>query len=304
MTDLTVIIPTFNRSEILRVTLESLSNLESPDATYEIIVVDNNSSDHTKEVVDSFVDKIPIKYLFEAKQGKNNALNAAINLANGEVLIFTDDDVLVSINWLSEIHSATQRHPAVDIFGGKILPKFPEGTPDWIQKSDYSAFVFAIHDQPQPEGIYLNSGTPAGANCWVRRRVFDEGTLYDTEIGPKGYGRISGSELEFFTRLVKQGNMPVYIPSAVVIHRIQKFQTSKKYLIKRSYASGRGFVYISRNLTYPCIFGVPRFLFRQLMVSSVKAVYCYLKRDIKSSFEHVMTAAHRVGCIKQYRVVV
>lgn len=302
MLEITVIIPTYNRCEILDVTLASLASIAANNLSWEIIVVDNNSNDNTQRIVHRFEDVLPIKYLSEKKQGKNFALNAAISIAQGAILVFADDDILVDKNWLTEIYSSTQRYPERKVFGGKIIPLFPEGTPQWMKTSDYSNFVYGIHDPPQGEGAYLNSGTPGGANCWVLRSIFDDGNRYDVDIGPKGTGRISGSELEFFTRLLRGGVEPVYIPSAVVLHRIQQFQTQKKYLLKRSYSSGLGFIHIFGSYTGPKMFGVPRFLFKQIWESFLKAVLSILSFDIKSCFEHLMAVAHRLGCVKQYRI--
>lgn len=302
---ISVVIPTFNRCGILKKTLQSFLGLNNKkeDFDYEIIVVDNNSHDNTKIVAMSFEGTLPVVYLHEPKQGKNNALNLAISKARGEILVFIDDDIIPDTNWLQEIYLSSLRHPDGLVFGGKILPLFPPCTPEWMTNSSYSFFVFGIHDLAQSEGVYKNSGTPGGGNCWVKRRVFDSGYMYDGDIGPSGYGRISGSELEFFTRLSEQGIKSVYIPTAVVKHRIEEFQTTKKYLLKRSYASGRGVAYIKYDATSVRVFGVPRYLFRDILENSVKALYLYLKFDIKSAFEHLMTVAHRVGCIKQYRIM-
>jgi len=301
--DISVIIPTYNREKILETTLQSFLKLKCEKISYEIIIIDNNSDDETSIIIEKYKDILPIIYLFEEKPGKNNALNLGIRHSRGEILVFTDDDVLVDENWIGEIISSTLRFPGYNAFGGKILPQFPDGTPEWIKTSEYSPFVYAIHDPDQGEGEYLNFGTPGGPNCWVRRNVFESGHMYDADIGPRGCGRISGSELEFFTRLLKLGMKPVYIPTAVVMHRIQKFQTLKKYLIKRSYASGRGFVYINNDKKCHCLFGVPRYLFRQIIEATASALYYYAKLDIKSAFEKVMIVAHRIGCVKQYRFI-
>ena len=298
--NITIIIPTYNRAKILQTTLNSFLLLQYEKIKWEIIVVDNNSKDDTKDIVLNFNNILPIRYLFEKKQGKNYALNTAVKQSKGAVLVFIDDDILVDRLWLIEIYSSTLRYPDYDVFGGKTLPQFPRGTPEWIKKSNYSIFVYGIHDLDQQEGEYQNSGTPGGANCWVRGQVFRSGNMYSVDIGPKGYGRISGSELEFFTRLLRKGIKPVYIPTALVTHRIQKFQTKKKYLVKRSYASGRGFIYVHNDSISPRIFGVPRYIFRQIVEGLIKSIYCYIKLDIKSAFEHVMYVAHRVGCVKQY----
>lgn len=291
-----IIIPTFNRSDMLEFTLPRIVELTHTYKQLEIILVDNNSSDNTKAVADRYVEKI--HYEFVAKQGKNNALNRAIDIARGEILVFIDDDVTPAPKWLDEIIRSCEEWPEHHIFGGKVLPKFPADTPDWVMSGDFAPFVFAIHDLPQNEGPYQDDATPSGPNCWIRKRLFDNNVRYDGNIGPKGTGRVSGSELEFFTRMKTQGIEPVYIPAAEVQHNIQKFQTTIKYLLKRSYASGMGYAYIYGFSGVSKIFGIPRYLFLQIIVNTLNGIWQFLTCNKKKSMETFMVAAHRYGCIK------
>ena len=301
MVDLSVIIVTYNRCEILSLTLSSFLKLKKLPFDYEILVIDNNSNDLTKCVVDNFSTILPLRYVFEPKQGQNNGRNAGITQALGGVLVYIDDDISVDEKWISSVFESTLRFPEGKFFGGKIFPSFPVGTSDWKKNSSYSSFVYAIHDLGEDEVVYPDKSSPCGGHFWIRSEVFSENLKFDDHIGPYKNKRISGGEIEFFERLKTFGIKPIYVPSAVVTHRIQPFQTSKRYLLKRSYASGRGFVYIYRNSSYPLILGVPRFLLRQFIENCFSSISFYIKGDIKSSFERLMTASHRLGCIKQYR---
>jgi len=298
---ISVIIPTYNRAPILEKTLESLLRVEDDGLPWELLVVDNNSSDRTAAVVARYRDRLPVRYLFEERQGKNAALNTALARAQGDLLVFTDDDVDPDPCWLRAIRRSSTDWPEAQLFGGRIVPCFPEGTPEWVTDASFSSFVFAIHLPNQLEGYYLDGVTPGGPNCWIRRKVIESGNLYDAEIGPKGRGRISGSELEFFTRLGRNGIHPVHVPSAVVHHRIQEYQTTVHYLLKRSFASGRGFVYINGSLDGPRLAGVPRYIFRHLAEYLLKGLWRYLRGDGKRGFEALMALSHRLGCIKEYR---
>ncbi len=281
---------------MLEFTLPTIVELGKNNKELEIILVDNNSSDNTKQVAARYIDQI--RYEFVAKQGKNNALNKAIDVALGEILVFIDDDVTPDQKWLDEIIRSCEDWPEHDIFGGKVLPKFPIDTPDWVMHGEFAPFVFAIHDLPQNEGPYQDDATPSGPNCWIRKRLFDTGVRYDGNIGPKGTGRVSGSELEFFTRMKVQGVIPVYIPVAEVQHNIQNFQTTTKYLLKRSYASGMGYAYIYGFEGVNRIFGIPRYLFLQIVVNTLKGCWQFLINHKKRSMEFFMIVAHRCGCIK------
>lgn len=196
-----VIIPTYNRAKVLEKTLHVFAELDSEGIAWDVIVVDNNSRDETREVVSSFEGRLPIRYLFEARQGKNWALNQALEHTESELLVFADDDVTPCQHWLQAILASVERWPEHVVFGGRIVPEFPPGTPDFVRQSDFSGYVYGGLDFGPDDRLFPEETTPNGPNCWVRRCVFASGVRYDTSIGPNGHGRISGSELELFTRL-------------------------------------------------------------------------------------------------------
>ncbi len=136
MTLLTAIICTYNRADSLKRTLDSFRNQEALECeeAWELLVVDNNSSDHTRQVVKSFVAtaKMNVRYIFEPRQGKSYALNTGIANSNGQILAFTDDDVIVDKRWVASIIEAGSRYPH-EAFGGKVLPLWPDYIPPWIQ---------------------------------------------------------------------------------------------------------------------------------------------------------------------------
>jgi len=296
---LSVIIATFNRAEILNKTLESFCNLNTKGIKWELIVVDNNSSDQTKNIIKSYSGRLPIRYLFESQQGKNYALNAGIKIAKGDILVFTDDDVSPEENWLVEIAKSVDRWPTGQVFGGKVIPRFPKDTPEWVKASNFSPYVFAIHSLQKHEGPYMESGSPVGPNCWIRKELFDAGYSYNCNIGPKGTGRVSGSELELFTRLIRDGVYPIYVPSAVVYHRIQKHQIKMLYLLKRSFASGRGIIRIQSAYSGPKVFGIPRYLFRHIIEFSIKSFIEFIRLRPQKGFEYIMDTSHRIGCVRE-----
>src|SRR5580704_11547043 len=121
---LSVVICTWNRAESLQKTLESIESCRVPDGTdWEVLIVDNNSTDATSVICQSFVQTNPerYRYFLERKQGKSFALNTAIENARGEVIAFTDDDVLVGVDWLSALLSAFEDNDCVGV-AGKIVP--------------------------------------------------------------------------------------------------------------------------------------------------------------------------------------
>lgn len=297
---ISILIPTFNRASSLGITIDALCRSKHIDVPWEIIVIDNNSNDDTRRVVEKYVDVLPIKYLFEASQGKNYALNTGIKASSGRILVFIDDDITVRDNWLIEIANSVDRWPEAMLFGGMILPSYPSGTPDWIKQSEYSSFVLGLHIPVLPEGYYSNSMTPVGGNCWLRREIFDAGNYFDTGIGPSGSGRKSGSELEFFNRLEDIGLGSVYIPSSIVEHRIETNRVKIRYFLKRSFQSGKGFGYINNEYLGKKLCHVPRYLFRQILENTLRLVMALLLFNVGEAFENAMIISHRLGCIMEY----
>lgn len=243
--DISVLIATYNRAEILRQTLESMTVLERDGLSVEFVVVDNNSSDHTKEVIESFTDRLPIRYLFESRPGKNCALNKALNEVQlGKLVAFTDDDVEPKKDWLKTIITITNHWLDYSVFGGKIYAIWPNGRPPkWTQSRLLQSLGFGVQDHGDSDFVYAPGQYPFGANLWVHREVFTNSRRFDESIGPRPKNRIMGSEISFLKVLAEDGYEMVYSPEAVVGHCIQACQLSMSNILKRAYRYGRGSVH-------------------------------------------------------------
>jgi len=123
-------------------TLEGLTRAITP-LPWELLVVDNGSSSETAGVLTRFEGILPIKALTEPKPGKSRAINRALEVAEGSLILFTDDDVTVSVGWMTQLHRASQKYPMAKVFCGPIVPRFPENTPDWIRDHPFAAPAFA-----------------------------------------------------------------------------------------------------------------------------------------------------------------
>lgn len=223
---ISVLIATYNRSRSLKDTLDSLLNQERKDNfSYEAIVIDNNSSDKTKSTIESYMEKFAgkLKYVFEPKQGKAYALNAGIHQARGEVLAFTDDDVIVDKKWLQAIYDIFQNEE-VKCAGGKILALWDREKPLWY--SDKIETVIPHIDYGNTERLIEYA---TGANMAVRKEVFEKTGLF--EIMP--------AEDSIFSRKLRKDFVIWYFPFLIVQHKVLRERLNKRYFRQWYFKSGK-----------------------------------------------------------------
>jgi glycosyltransferase involved in cell wall biosynthesis len=237
---ITVILCTYNRSESLRNALEGAASLKVPEPDqWEVLVVDNNSNDRTREVVEDFCRRYPgrFHYLFEPQQGKSFALNAGIRDARGDVLAFMDDDVTVEPTWLQNL-TASLHDPAWAGAGGRILPRRTFTPPRWLSLGAQRAVApFALFDLGADAGELTQP--PFGTNMAFRRETFEKYGGFRTDLGPHPHSRIRGEDSEFGGRLLAQGERLRYEPSAVVYHDIPAYRVEKRYFLDWWFDKGR-----------------------------------------------------------------
>lgn len=275
---MSVIICTYNRADSLRRTLQTCCDLAIPTGLqWELLVVDNNSTDNTKQVCESFAGKLPLRYLFEPRQGKSHALNTGIAHAVGDLLIFTDDDVDVTSEWLGNYWTAAKNLPQVGVFGGRILPRWEEHPPRWVT-ANLEWIGIHVHCDHGDNTRVLSTNEPPffpGANMALRAGVVASGFAFSPEIGPKGNdqsydGNLRGEEAVFYTHLSRHSVHAAYVGQAVVYHRHPPHRSTERYL--RMYYAGLG-VAERRTGQMPLVkewFGVPRYYWKQLILNATK----------------------------------
>lgn len=277
--NISIIICTCNRSKNLFSTLESLQKTTiSEGLNCEVIVVDNNSKDATRRVVEDFVGTTPlrIKYVFEGQPGKSFALNTGIKVAKGKVVAFTDDDIIVDQNWLLAIINATNKYKNYNCFGGRIIPLWQSPPPPWLgickPHNALRGTVFERDDgdKDREYGESTISGTPCGANMFFRREVIDDSGAFRTDLGPVGRVPGASEDTEFCLRMAERGQKFMYIADAIVYHPVEANKISKKSLQRWRYYCARSQVRacgIPNNIT--CYFNIPRYLMKQLLQSFI-----------------------------------
>ncbi len=259
--NVTVILCTYNRCQQLANALRSVVRSRLPDGVnWEVLVVDNNSNDQTREVVEGFCRQHPscIRYLFEPRQGKSYALNSGIREAKGDVLAFLDDDVTVDPEWLGNL-TAPLTNGKWSGSGGKTLQAGAFTPPEWLAADGpYSMMsvicaCFDLGDQPREL-----DRPPYGANMAYRKAMFDKYGGFRTDLGPSSNREIPrpNEDTEFGARLMSAGERLHYEPSAVVYHPVPASRVQKQYFLDWWFDFGRAKVRIwGRG---PDVWGIPR----------------------------------------------
>lgn len=259
--NITVIVCTYNRCAVLPVTLNSVAASVLPDSVaWEVLVVDNNSGDQTREVAEGFCRQYPcrFRYVFEGRPGKSYALNRGIQEARGEILAFADDDVVLETTWLCNLTAALRSDEWAGT-GGRTLPMNTVPLPRWLSLRDpYSlggilAALFDLGDEP----LELDQA-PFGANMAFPKKMFVKYGGFRTDLGPSPDNKIPrpNEDTEFGRRLMAAGEHLRYEPLAVAYHPIIETRLQKAYFLHWWFDYGRALVREAGKR--PAVWGVPR----------------------------------------------
>ena len=240
---ITVCVCTYNRSESLRRTLDSLARQNNTNLdTIEVLVVDNNCTDDTMDVVETFRKRLPIRRVTENRQGLAYARNRAVGEFRGDLLLFTDDDVRLEPRWLAAYQDAICRFPNADYFGGRILPDWGSNKPRWIRDEPLplidGALVWFDHGA-QTRWFRPTEQPPFGASFAIRRRLFEKIGLFRTDLGPLGKGRGFGDDTEFLLRARDAEAQGIYVGEALCFHVYDQRRITVRALYRYGVACGR-----------------------------------------------------------------
>jgi glycosyltransferase involved in cell wall biosynthesis len=309
-----IVIATYNRAADLEATLQSLAALQ-PDGPWEVIVVDNNSTDATRDVVERAAGGFPVdlRYLFEREQGRSPALNAGILAARGEIVLTTDDDVRVPAEWTNVAAQGLAAHPC-DFVGGRVLPIWKAPRPAWLPNHGGKQWaVIALLDYgDQP--IEFGARVPLGVNMAFRRSAFERAGLFDPHTGRRA-GTLLGQEVrEWCIRARRAGLRGFYLPGMAVEHIIPADRLRKPYFRRWFYWRGisRALLYERAGLdmeapeqttldfsTVPHIAGVPRYLYRKALAAAIGWARSTWRRDAIGAFDHETWLWFFAGIVRQ-----
>jgi len=289
-TKITVAIPTHNRAATLRQTLASIAALEFPSGVAaECVVVDNNSTDDTAEVVEQAESDtpFPVRRVLEPELGSSYARNRAVAEATGDFIFFIDDDAVAEPRWAIEMMAEMDRR-RLDALCGLVLPRFTATPPRWLGPSLYVRL--AVHDEQKlaaaPLAEIENIHNYFSANVGFRRRTFELFGLFRGELGVIGGNPMSGEDTELFQRIVAWGGMMGFTMRARVYHLIPPERMRRSYLRRKSYAFGFGSA-IAGGPTHNHL--------EKLLRNGVRMIAAAARGDAERAVYHELECANFVG---------
>jgi len=238
MMNLSVVMSTFNRPNDTLRFLESLEKtVTRRGVQWEVVVVDNNSTDNTAAVVASYINRAryPLRLITEHQQGRSAGINAGIRACSGGYLAFTDDDVLVTPEWVQGIVDYFDKHPEAGCIGGMVKLFNPDDAPITISTSSVYAVVDRTTFTPHNTLIF-------GCNTAVRRSLLDEIGLFDLELGV-GTPTRSGEDVDLVYRVITSSCEVHYVPEIVVHHNHGRRTSKQIKQLRKGYGYGLGAFY-------------------------------------------------------------
>jgi glycosyltransferase involved in cell wall biosynthesis len=283
---LTVVLPTFNRAGPLRRAIAALQRQSLDRSLYEVVVVDNNSTDGTSEFLASVSDA-RVRTVRESRQGLSFARNAAIAQARGDIVAFTDDDVEVAPDWAETIVTALDGHPDVDGVGGRVLPAWANGRPRWLTREHWAPLALQDHGDAKRVFDRANPIGLVGANVALKRRAFERVGLFAPSVQRVKDGIGSTEDHEFLSRLYASGGRMLYVPRLLVLARVQYDRCTRRY--HRRWHEGHGrFHALMRTAEMERsrfqLLGVPSHLLRSAASDAVAWIRSVLNQDWDGAF--------------------
>lgn len=309
--DATVLICTYNRAGDLARTLEALSRL-CTSVAWEVLVADNNSSDGTAEIVRRAAERfpVPLRYVFEGRQGKSHALNTGLASSRARVIAFTDDDVDVPEGWLDAAVRPLLERTDIDYTGGPVRPAWGAPRPRWLDESGNLGGTIAVKDHgDQPFIFEEERKTPLGVNMAVRRALIERIGGFRPDLGRSGRSLLGQEQAEFFYRSRRAGARGLYVPAMWLTHQVPAARLTRDYFRRWWFWKGisharlhgiHGSTELGVDLSrVPRVAGVPRYMFRTAIADAIGWCRGLLTARPARRAEHAMMLAYFAGYLRE-----
>lgn len=238
---LSVIICTYNRDKYIYNVLKSLAENTLSLDLYEIVLIDNNCTDNTKNECERFAKDFPnviFRTFVETNQGLSYARNRGIKESKGDVVVYVDDDALVNKEYLQTYYDFFNQHPEIDAAGGAIIPQYETEEPEWMSHfTKVLITCYKYHGDKVRE--FPKNDFPSGGNAAYRASVFKKVGLFNVELGRKGDSLVGAEEKDIFDKMTTLGMRFYYLPTAILYHQIPDKKLTKEYFDKLTYSIGQ-----------------------------------------------------------------
>lgn len=296
--DASVIVCTYNRARSLARTLNSLqAQLVPGGVEWEVVVVDNNSSDDTRAMLATLEANCPrLHYVHEPQQGLAHARNRGIAASRGAVLLFTDDDVAPEEDWMHRILDGMAT-TGCDACGGYIAPVWESPPPAWLTER-FHGFLAIRAERSDSYEITPGSTPPFGANMAFRRDVFERFGGFDVLRGRRGHVLAGGEDIEMFERVLAGGGKVMFFGDARVHHAVESYRLRKRYFRRWRYQTSRN---LAERRGFPGerrVLGVPLYLFPQSARAIARALLARISQPADEAFMQEIIAWHFLGSIE------
>ena len=290
--DVSIVISTYNRCGLLEEALQALLSQTPENLNFEVLVVDNNSTDQTRPLVQSLAAQNPqkLKYFFEPKQGLSHGRNTGIANAKASIIAFTDDDVRVARDWVYQIKTGFETNPEIDFLGGKVVPRWHTAPPSWLTAAHWAPLALLDYGN---ERFFVDSGKQLcliGANFAFRRQAFEKVGLFKTDFQRVKNAIGSLEDHEMLLRLWHANSCGLYLPLLVVTAEIEPERLEKQY--HRRWHAGHGRFYAAlhsdevERTKFGKIFGVPAHLYRRAVRDAWGWTLCNIRNRPDLAFGH------------------
>lgn len=300
---ISIVLATKNGRDVLPLTLDAMSALEPPPGGYEVIVVDNGSTDGSPELIQGYRDRLPLTLLSEPRPGKSLAVAKGAASARYGFILFTDDDVIPDPGWLPAYARAAEAQPSVGIFAGQVRHHWQSPPPRWLVKLAEEGRAYAgtpLDREAGPIGFQFIKGP----NFLVRSQVLD-GVSLNNEFGPDGTRNyVAGSETAFLMQAEAAGYRAHFVPEAVVEHIVRPWQIGVRPVVTRYFRIGRGMQKTGVapiNSHIPLLFGYPRYMYSKSLQDIAVAARTLAKGDSAGCVSRLMNLSTDWGRAYQWR---
>lgn len=236
-----VIFCTYNREKYIYNAMKSIAEQDFSSQDYEIVLVNNNSTDSTESICNQFQKDYPhivFRYFLETNQGLSYARNRGVAESRGEILVFVDDDATAFDHYLSSIDILFKEHPSVRACGGPIQPVYEVTKPKWLSHYTEQLIGGALYEGVKVKP-FRNGRYPGGGNSAFRKEIFDIYGLFNVELGRKGTGLIGAEEKDLYDRLTRGKEQFFYLPQMGIYHYIPEKKLTEAHFRELTYSIGK-----------------------------------------------------------------